>query len=223
VIPPFQAYLFDIDGTLLDSAADICGAVEQVLSKTRQNQVPHSVLRSFIGRHLIDLFQHLLPEMSAAGHEALIQEYRALYPARGHRLTRPYPGVRETLAALGGKKSTATTKGTPTATAVLELFGLLPYFDFVQGTDGFPCKPAPDVIHRSLAALDVRPENCLFVGDSGPDMEAGRRAGVKTCAVRWGYGNREEMERWRPDYWIDHPSELLAFSCSSPRSHSATP
>ncbi len=80
----------------------------------------------------------------------------------------------------------------------------------MQGTDGFPAKPEPDVILAALEALDARPEDCLFVGDSAADMEAGRRAGVKTCAVRWGYGRREDMAKWEPDYWITHPRELLA-------------
>jgi HAD superfamily hydrolase (TIGR01509 family) len=124
-------------------------------------------------------------------------------------MTRLFPGVRETIAALPGRKSTATTKGTPTTRAVLDKFGLLQYFDHIQGTDGFPCKPAPDVIHRSLAALDVRPEDCLLVGDSVPDMEAGRRAGVRTCGVRYGYGDPAKMSRWEPDYWIDDISQLL--------------
>ncbi len=96
---------------------------------------------------------------------------------------------------------------------MLEQFGLLPYFDHVQGTDGFPCKPAPDVILTALAALGAKPEDCLFVGDSPADMEAGRRAGVKTCAVRYGYGNGEEMAALEPDYWI---SDLRQLTASSP-------
>ena len=63
----------------------------------------------------------------------------------------------------------------------------------MQGTDGFPSKPAPDVIYASLRALDVNPEDCLLVGDAAPDMEAGRRAGVKICAVRYGYGDQAKM------------------------------
>ena len=114
----------------------------------------------------------------------------------------------EALQSLGGRKGTATTKGTPTTRAILDQFGLLPYFDHVQGTDGFPCKPEPDVILRSLAALGATPGECLFVGDSAADMEAGRRAGVRTCAVRYGYGNFEDMARWDPDYWISDLGEL---------------
>ena len=94
---------------------------------------------------------------------------------------------------LGGRKSTATTKGTPTTRIVLERFGLLPYFDHVQGTDGFPAKPNPDVIFKALEGLGASPADCLFVGDSPADMEAAHRAGVKSCAVTYGYGQREDL------------------------------
>jgi HAD superfamily hydrolase (TIGR01509 family) len=118
--------------------------------------------------------------------------------------------VVEALEALGGRKSTATTKASATARAVLEQFGLLPYFEHVQGTDGFPYKPAPDVIHAALEALGARPEECLFVGDAPADMEAGRRAGVRICAVRYGYGDPAALARWQPDYWVGDLRELVS-------------
>jgi 2-phosphoglycolate phosphatase len=208
VIPSFPVYLFDIDGTLLDSAGDICGAVQQVLAATDARPVTFEYLRSYIGRHLIDLFSDIFPGCGSERVDELIRQYRAFYLARGHKLTRMYPGVAEALAALGGRKGTATTKGTPTTRLILEQFGLLGYFDHVQGTDGFPYKPAPDVILAALAALGVRPEDCLMVGDSPSDMEAGRRAGVKTCAVRYGYGKIEELARHEPDFWVDDLREL---------------
>jgi phosphoglycolate phosphatase len=209
-VPRFSAYLFDVDGTLVDSANDICGAIQTVLATTRQNTVADDRLRRYIGRHLYDLFQDLLPELTREQMDQMLVDYRRIYLARNHSLTRAYPGIADTLAALPGRKSTATTKGTPTTRAVLELFGLLPYFDHVQGTDGFPAKPEPDVILASLQVFGTPAEDCLFVGDSAADMEAGRRAGVKTCAVLWGYGRREDLAEWEPDYWITHPRELLA-------------
>ena len=209
MIPKFKVYLFDIDGTLLDSAQDICGAIQCVLNTTECKPVSFDYLRSFIGLHLLDLFSDLFPGYSAEQYDELVQKYRTTYLARGHGLTRVYPGVAEALAGLGGRKSTATTKGTPTTRAVLEQFGLLRYFDHVQGTDGFPCKPAPDVVLKSLAELGVGPQDCLFVGDAPADMEAGRRAGVKTCAVRYGYGNPAELAKHQPDYWVSDLRELL--------------
>lgn len=209
VIPAYPVYLFDVDGTLTDSAADICGAIRTVLERTPRFDVEDSYLKRYIGFHLIELFGDLFPEMSNEEIDTLVCEYRRVYPARDHASTKLYPGVKETLARLPGLKSTATTKGTPTTRAVLERFGLLPYFDHVQGTDGFPCKPEPDVILASLKALNVKAGDCLFVGDSGPDMDAGRRAGVKTCGVRYGYGDLAKMAEFEPDYWIDDFSQLL--------------
>jgi 2-phosphoglycolate phosphatase len=202
-VPGFPVYLFDLDGTLLDSAEDICGAVQEVLATTDCRPVSFEFLKGYIGRHLAELFSDLFPGATPERVDQLIAQYRAVYPARGHKLTRPYPGVHEALAALGGRKSIATTKGTPATRVILEQFGLLRHFEHVQGTDGFPHKPAPDVVLAALAALGARPQDCLFVGDSPADMEAGRRAGVKTCAVLYGYGRRDQLARWQPDYWID--------------------
>lgn len=206
----FRVYLFDVDGTLLDSAGDICGAVLEVLRGHPVNGLTEAHLKRYIGVHLREMFGDLLPQYGEQQYQQLIQQYREVYPARGHRLTRLYPGVREALAALAGRKATATTKSTASVRAVLEQFGLLGYIDHPQGTDGFPAKPAPDVIHAALAGLRARPEDCLLVGDAAADMEAGRRAGVKICAVRYGYGDPRDLARFDPDFWIDDLRDLLA-------------
>jgi HAD superfamily hydrolase (TIGR01509 family) len=203
LIPRFPVYIFDVDGTLVDSAEDICGAIQGVLRKTSAPPVTDEFLRRYIGRHLNELFQDVLPGVEPPQMEAMVQDYRTIYAAREHSATKAYDGVLETLAILPGRKSTATTKGTPTTRIVLERFGLLPYFDHVQGTDGFPAKPNPDVIFKALSGLGAVPEDCLFVGDSPADMEAAQRAGVKSCAVTYGYGQPEAMRQWSPDFWID--------------------
>jgi phosphoglycolate phosphatase len=206
LIPAFPVYLFDVDGTLMDSARDICGAIQQVLVDRGRLDVDDAFLRRYIGRHLLDLFLDLQFERPSI--DAMIDDYRAVYRERKHASTCVYPGVPEMLARLGGRKSTATTKGTPTTRAVLEQFGLIAHFDHVQGTDGFPAKPEPDVLWKSIELFDARAEDCLLVGDSPADMEAGRRAGVKLCAVRYGYGDLVELAKWEPDYWIDRPEDL---------------
>jgi len=208
----FPVYLFDVDGTLLDSAPDICGAILEVLAETPANGLDHRDLKKYIGVHLLEMFRDLLPGYGEEQYERLIGNYRRIYPARQHRLTRVYPGVREALAALGGRKSTATTKQTWMTRGVLKHFDLIRYFDHVQGTDGFPYKPAPDVVLRSLEVFGAQPEDCLLVGDASTDMEAGRRAGVKICAVRYGYGAPEDLARWAPDYWVDDLRELVPAS-----------
>lgn len=207
MIPPFRLYLFDVDGTLVDSAADICGTIQQVLHASGRSDVSDALLRRYIGKHLIELFTDL--EFPADAMDQMVTDYRAIYTAGGHVNTSVYPGVAEMLEALGGLKSTATTKGTPTTKVILEKFGLIKFFNHVQGTDGFPAKPEPDVILKSLEKLNVSPNECLMVGDAPSDMEAGRRAGVQTCGVRYGYGDQAAMASFNPDFWIDHPSELV--------------
>jgi phosphoglycolate phosphatase len=213
VIPSFDAYLFDIDGTLLDSALDICGSVQQVLSAANADlRLSHEYLKGYIGLNLVDLFGPLFPHYSPEQIDQMIQDYRAIYRARGHSQTAVFPGVAETLSTLPGRNATATTKGTPTTRSVLTQFGLIQYFDHVQGTDGIPSKPAPDVLLAALSGLAAQPADCLMVGDSTADMEAGRRAGVRTCAVRYGYGKPEELAKWEPDYWVSDLRELLPYS-----------
>jgi len=211
VIPAFRFYIFDLDGTLVDSAADICGAIQGVLSKTPQNAVPDEFLRGYIGKHLLELFNDLFPGYTPAQMDALVEEYRLLYPARGHGMTKAYPHAAEVLSGLGGRKATATTKGGVNTRIVLERFGLLPYFDHVQGTDGFPAKPNPEVLFRAMAGLGAQREECLFIGDSCADMEAAKQAGVKACAATYGYGKRAELAKWSPDYWIDDLRELVKY------------
>ena len=133
-IPAFPVYLFDVDGTLTDSAPDICGSVEVVLDKHGLPPQSRRYLQSFIGKHLQELWAELIPGLTPEHSETLTQEYRQVYWARNHSSTRLYPGVAEMLAALGGRKSTATTKGTPTTRVVLEMFGLIQFFDHIQGT-----------------------------------------------------------------------------------------
>jgi len=208
MIRAFPVYLFDVDGTLMDSAADINGAILEVLAARGRTDVSHTHLCRYIGRHLLDTFGDL--GYAPQEVDEMITHYRRIYPQRRHASTRVFPGVAGMLAALGGRKSTATTKSSATTRVILEQFGLLPHFDHVQGTDGFPAKPEPDVILESLRVFGVPPGECLLVGDAPADMEAGRRAGVRTCAVRWGYGDPEEMAHWEPDYWIDAPEDLMA-------------
>jgi hypothetical protein len=138
LIPAFNVYLFDLDGTLLDSAEDICGAVQQVLSEHVSAPLPFDYLKDFAGFHLDSVFTDVLPHFTRKQLDGLIQAYKTTYLGRGHLSTQIYPGVTGALETLGGRKATATTKGTPTTRAFLEQFGLLRYFDHVQGDRWLP-------------------------------------------------------------------------------------
>ncbi len=96
--PSFKVYLFDVDGTLVDSAADICGAIQGVLASTHRNDVSDVFLRRYIGRHLNDLWTDLFPGCTTEKMESMLADYRASYLARKHAGSRVYPGVKEALA-----------------------------------------------------------------------------------------------------------------------------
>jgi phosphoglycolate phosphatase len=130
-LPEFDIYLFDLDGTLLDSAEDICAAVQRVLSGQVSAQLPFDYLKSLVGFHLDNVFTDVLPGSTREQLDDLIYRYKATYLARKHAETRLYPRVVEALENLGGRKATATTKGTPTTRAILDQFGLLRYFDHI--------------------------------------------------------------------------------------------
>lgn len=209
MIPTFRYYLFDIDGTLLDSAADIVAAASQVLAEAGHPGVTEDYVRRFIGRPLIEMLEDLFPGTEPAQLENLREAYRNAYRLRDHRATRLFPGVAEMLARLPGKKATVTAKSTRGAREVLERFGLLGYFDFVQGMDGLPGKPDPAIVVRALEALGARPEEALLVGDVPVDILAGRAAGVRTCAALYGYGDPKELLALQPDFVIRSPAELV--------------
>ncbi len=126
------AYLFDIDGTLLDSAADISAAVALACREDGREAPALSAITGYVGRPLAEMFVDFYPDASPEDLARLSALYREHYHARHHGSTRVYPGVIEMLAALPGRKSTATTKHTATTAAVLELFGLRRYFDHIK-------------------------------------------------------------------------------------------
>src|SRR6185437_13090889 len=126
-VPQFPVYLFDVDGTLMDSAPDICAAQREVLAANGREDVSEEFLRRYIGRHLVSLFQDLGFPSDAM--ETLIQSYRITYWDRKHAATRVFPGVTDMLDSLSGRKSTATIKTSKTTREVLEQFGILQHFD----------------------------------------------------------------------------------------------
>ena len=195
---------------MVDSAEDICGAVQEVLLKRPIPPVEFSFLKGYIGRHLFELFDDL--GIAEPEWDVLLAEYRGIYAARKHSSTRPYPGAVEGIASLGGRKATATTKGTPTTRIVLEQFGFLPYFDHVQGTDGFPAKAGAARCVRRAQRAQCRGGGLPVCGailratwkPAGAPASRSVRSAMATA-------RRKELARFQPDYWIDDPARAHRF------------
>lgn len=196
-MPRARAIVFDLDGTLVDSLPDIVGAFRDTFVEAGLPPPPADAVRDLIGLPLEEMYDALAPAARVAD---LAAGYRRIYPTRFTRHTRPFPGVPEALAILrsrGFRLAVATTKGSELARRLVAALGLEDAVDAVQGTDGFPHKPAPDVVWRALAAVDA--DGAWMVGDTVHDIEAGRAAGLATYAVTWGTHDAQRLRAARPD------------------------
>jgi phosphoglycolate phosphatase len=204
------AILFDLDGTLIDSAEDIAIAAQAGFEEIGVAGISRDAVRAHLGLSLADLYQALCPDGDAGRRERFIRAYRRHYAEHGTEHTTVYPGVRETLRSLADfRLAVATTKLTAVAEQVIEKMDLRRYFRHVQGTDGFAPKPDPEVIVRALAALRIPPERAAMVGDTDRDVRAARAAGVRAVAVTYGGWSRERLAALQPDASLDCFGDLV--------------
>ena len=209
----FRNLIFDIDGTLLDSRRDIAAAQLWTFRQLGVNHLQPEDVYPLIGRPLAETFTKLLPaELHARIPEAVIW-YRDYYRAHALDTTTLFPGVRDGLAALHGKGvklGTASTKSTGTSARVLEHFGVAQFFVQIQGNEeGFPFKPDPFILNKIIREQGWKKKETMMVGDTDYDIEAGKRAGVATCAVTYGSLSRSELEPFRPNCLADSFTDLV--------------
>jgi len=203
-----RAIVFDLDGTLVDSLPDIVGAFRDAFAEFGMAAPAEAAVRAHVGLPLEAMYAAFAPSARVAD---LAAAYRRIYPERFTRQTRPFAGVPEALATLrarGFRLAVATTKRSDMARRLVAALRLDDALDVVQGTDGFPHKPAPDVVLRALAALDA--EGVWMVGDTVHDIEAGRAAGLATYAVTWGTHDADRLRAARPDRLEESLDALLA-------------
>jgi phosphoglycolate phosphatase len=213
--PRFAAVLFDLDGTLADSAQDITLALEFAFAEVGV-RTEHPVHRLVDGSPLEAIFALAAPESTGADFARFASAYRARYDVLGHQNTRLYPGVRDTLEALSLLRprpwlAVATAKRSVTARSVCRHLGIERHFHAIEGTAGtkIPPKPAPDLLRLLLRRAESPPARCLLVGDTLRDVHAGKAAGIRTAAVTWGHGRREDLIHARPDHMLEDLEDLL--------------
>jgi phosphoglycolate phosphatase len=210
-----RAVLFDLDGTLIDSAPDLAGAGNDMRIARGLAPYPLAHFRPMVGsgaRGMVGRAFDVGPQDDSFA--ALRDEFLQRYEARMTQDTRVFPDVLKMLDALDAQPvpwGIVTNKATRFSDPLVRALGLLPRAATLVCGDTTPhAKPHPEPLLEAARRLGVDAVHCVYVGDDLRDVQAGRAAGMTTVAVHWGYlGEGEAIESWGADHLVQTPSELL--------------
>ena len=210
----FGTFLFDLDGTLIDSIELILRSYRHTMLAHRGYEPPDDVWMEGLGTPLWVQFRLWSDDESEI--KAMVETYREYNLAHHDELVRPYDGVVEQVRKLhaGGKTlGLVTSKMRGGALRGLRVAGLEEAFDVVVGSDDVARpKPHPEPVLTALSLAGRMAADAVFIGDSRHDIECGRAAGVKTAAVLWGPFDREHLEDLDPDYWLEQPRDIASLA-----------
>ena len=210
-----EAVLFDLDGTLLDTARDLVNALHIVCEAEQQPAPDVEIAARYVSTGAIGLVRLAFPEHDEAALELLRQRLVTTYEQNLCVHTAAYPGMHKVLDELDNARipwGVVTNKMKYLAEPILEQLDLLQRCATVVGGDtAAQNKPHPAPIHCALEAMQIKPDRAVYVGDAEKDILAGKAAGTHTIAVTWGYiipGH--DPYSWNADYTISDPVQLLS-------------
>ena len=212
----YKAVIFDLDGTLVDSLADLSDSVNLMLESYGFPTHEVEKYRYFVGNGSKKLMERTLPRDKAASaefvEEALVK-YKAIYKERLLEKTRPYNGVRELLEELksrGIPLGVCTNKHNDAALTIVKILFAPGTFEEVLGDrPGFPKKPNPATPLEIASHLGVKPDEVAYLGDTSVDMETAVHAGFLPVGVLWGFRPEEELVKSGAKVLLKAPLELL--------------
>ncbi len=207
----FEAIIFDLDGTLVDTAPDVWRSANHTLRLMGLREITLEQAQRSIGPGPDNFARIVLPQGQLDRFDEFISLFRQHYADHCLDNTQPFPGVIQLLQQLDFiRKAVASNKPRVYTEKILDQLGLMPFFDTVVGPEDVQrVKPEPDMLLLAAQRLEARPARTLMVGDTDNDILAARRAGMPTCAVTYGYSPKTVLLALRPDYLIDSPLDLL--------------
>jgi phosphoglycolate phosphatase len=202
--------VFDLDGTLAATVPDIAAAANRACRRLGFPEHSEAAIRQMIGGGERNFIQRLIGSHHEKHFDEALAFYLDYYSRRLVDKTRLYPGVKETLAALSGKKlAVLSNKMARLTRGIVELLGIAPFFAAVKGGDSYGAlKPASEGLTALIQELGGKPERTLMVGDKPADIITGRGAGAHTVAVTYGYGDLEALKAAAPEAMIDSIAHL---------------
>lgn len=208
---PDRLLVFDLDGTLVDSRADLAASANHLRAAWSMPPLPEAEVGKLIGHGLGKLVRGLLSIEDSHEVERGMDVFRRHYREHCLDRTRLYEGVLETLAALDGRAMAVVTNKPKSFTDQILLgLGIASRFGLVLGADSTPKrKPDPMPILVAMERLGATPRETLVVGDSDTDVIAGKAAGARTCGVTYGIGDVAVLRGHAPDHLIDRFPDLL--------------
>lgn len=210
----YSTYIFDLDGTLLDTLEDLANAVNYAMRKMNYPERSIGEVKSFIGDGMVKLIERSSPAgTTKESLEKALSFFREYYASHLTDCTVPYEGITEVVAELkkqGKKLAVVSNKADENSkTVVRHFFG--DSFDIVVGKrDCFPAKPQPDSVLYVIETLGSEKEECIFIGDSDIDIFTARNAGLPCIGVTWGNRSRQELIDGGAEYIADTSEDILS-------------
>jgi phosphoglycolate phosphatase len=208
--------IFDLDGTLLDTAADLGDACNFALKSCGFPPHPLEDYYQLVGRGIYNLFRAAMPAENATEEnvQRMATFFLPYYDAHKCDLTHPYAGIPEmlgSLSAAGVRLAVASNKYQDGAEKLVKhFFGEYDFVRILGQREGQPIKPDPAIVDQILeSASMVNRSETVYAGDSNVDMQTGTNACVRTIGVTWGFRSREELASCNPSAIVDTPEELL--------------
>jgi phosphoglycolate phosphatase len=218
-LPQYNTVIFDLDGTLLDTLADLTDGVNHVLSHYGYPIRSREDIRSFVGNGIRKLMERALPEhVENDAFEEMLAAFRKYYTAHCRHYTKPYEGIMEMLQRLKDRGFCLAIVSNKNDAAVKALSSYF-FGDFINVVVGqqpdVPVKPAPDMVEYAITLLGAARESVIYVGDSGVDKATADHAQLDCALVTWGFWDKERLLPLLPRFLADAPDQVTSFLLAS--------